>query len=234
MTTEKTTAEKKPMTPAEIGHLVKAFREDMGWSQETLAELTGLTVRTVQRVEAGEPSSPDTRRALARAFKIQDLDFFLKPNPVPTPEEIAEQKAKFERDNVVLDAKVVSGRDIVAMFSGGHSYHAMGAANLVELPKAAQDAFATISDFSRDCMDIAGDVPSREMLAYGDQLDEFMEELRDTGYCVAAAVRHTSLVNDSWENKKPLPWTIIYLLAAPIDRPPSKVVMPRNVGAGGF
>ena len=55
----------------------------MGWSQETLAELSGLTVRTIQRVEAGQTSSLDTRRALARGFEIPDTDVFLKSRPLP-------------------------------------------------------------------------------------------------------------------------------------------------------
>jgi len=234
MTTSHTAADKKPMSPAEVGLLVKAFRESMEWTQETLAELAKLTPRTVQRVEAGVPSSVDTRRALARAFQIPDMDIFLKPNPFPTPDEIAAQKAQFERDHVVLDAKVVSGRDITAMFSGGHSYHAMTAAALVELPKGAQDAFATITDFARDCMDVADVASNREMLEYGDQLDEFIEELKSTGYCLASAVRHTSLTSDSWADKKPLPWTILYLLTAPVAQPPSKIVIPRKLADIGF
>jgi transcriptional regulator with XRE-family HTH domain len=88
---------KPPMTPGEVGLLVKLYREAMEWSQETLAELSGLTVRTIQRVEAAQPSSLDTRRALARGFQIPDLDVFSKPNPFPTPEELEQQKADFDR-----------------------------------------------------------------------------------------------------------------------------------------
>ncbi len=62
---------KPPMTPAEVGFLVDVHRDAMEWSQETLVELSGLTVRTIQRVEAGQPSRLDTRRAIARGFKIR-------------------------------------------------------------------------------------------------------------------------------------------------------------------
>jgi len=40
---------------------IKLMRGIMEWPQETLEELSGLTVRTIQRVEAGQPSSIDTR-----------------------------------------------------------------------------------------------------------------------------------------------------------------------------
>lgn len=47
---------------------VKALRQSRGWSQEVLAELSGLSVRTIQRVERGEPASQDTITALAHVF----------------------------------------------------------------------------------------------------------------------------------------------------------------------
>jgi hypothetical protein len=45
-------------------------------------------VCTVQRVENGEPSSVDTRRALARAFKIENIDVFNKPHAFSSSEKI--------------------------------------------------------------------------------------------------------------------------------------------------
>lgn len=39
------------LTPAELGLCVRLFREMRQWSQEQLAEISGLNVRTIQRVE---------------------------------------------------------------------------------------------------------------------------------------------------------------------------------------
>ncbi len=36
----------RPMTSKEVGLVIRSYREAMGWSQETLAELSGLTART--------------------------------------------------------------------------------------------------------------------------------------------------------------------------------------------
>lgn len=66
-------------TPAELAKFVKTMRDMNKWSQATLAEIARVTERTIQRVENGEPSSLDTRRALARAFGFEDLDAFDKP-----------------------------------------------------------------------------------------------------------------------------------------------------------
>lgn len=85
----------QPYSP-ELAVLVKLYRELRKWSQEQLAEIAGLSTRTVQRVEEGLPASTDTRRALARAFDIEDIDVFNKAYTIPTAEQIAEEKARFE------------------------------------------------------------------------------------------------------------------------------------------
>ena len=66
------TQAKPPMTSEEIALLVNLYREAMEWSQETLAELSGLTVRTIQRVEAGQPSSIDARRCQVAPIGLLD------------------------------------------------------------------------------------------------------------------------------------------------------------------
>jgi transcriptional regulator with XRE-family HTH domain len=53
----------------EIG-IVKKLRLEHGWSQEQLAKVSGLSLRTVQRVEAGEPCSAESKLSLASTFDI--------------------------------------------------------------------------------------------------------------------------------------------------------------------
>lgn len=50
--------------------LVQKLRLQRGWSQEQLAELSGLSVRTVQRIERGLPASNETLKSLASVFEI--------------------------------------------------------------------------------------------------------------------------------------------------------------------
>lgn len=44
------------------------------WSQEELAELSGLSVRTVQRIENGDQPSLETLSALAAVFEVSVAD----------------------------------------------------------------------------------------------------------------------------------------------------------------
>jgi transcriptional regulator with XRE-family HTH domain len=74
----------RPRTPEMIGTLVREFRTRRSWSQAQLATITKISEKTIQRVEAGRPSSLDTQRALARAFELGDLDFFNRPVPQAT------------------------------------------------------------------------------------------------------------------------------------------------------
>ncbi len=48
---------------------IRKLREDRGWSQEDLAELSGLSVRTIQRVESGGRASLETLKCLAAVFE---------------------------------------------------------------------------------------------------------------------------------------------------------------------
>ena len=50
--------------------LIRKLREDKGTSQERLAEATGLSLRTIQRVEAGHRVGYASLRALAATFDV--------------------------------------------------------------------------------------------------------------------------------------------------------------------
>lgn len=50
--------------------LVQKLRLKRGWSQSQLAQASGLSTRTVQRVEAGYPASTETLKSLAAVFEV--------------------------------------------------------------------------------------------------------------------------------------------------------------------
>ena len=55
--------------------IVRKLRLQRGWSQDQLAELTGLSVRTVQRLERGNTPSLESARALAAVFEVDIATF---------------------------------------------------------------------------------------------------------------------------------------------------------------
>lgn len=49
---------------------LKTLRQERQWSQEQLAQLSGLNVRTIQRFEKGESVGLETLKSLAAVFEI--------------------------------------------------------------------------------------------------------------------------------------------------------------------
>jgi len=49
---------------------IQKLRLQRGWSQEQLAELTGLSVRTIQRIERGQGPSAESLKAIAAVLEV--------------------------------------------------------------------------------------------------------------------------------------------------------------------
>ncbi|MEN3110775.1 helix-turn-helix domain-containing protein [Uliginosibacterium paludis] len=65
---------------------IRRLREARAWSQEHLAEAAGLSLRTIQRVEAEGKASAETRLALAGAFGIPVAELSAGPAEIsPEP-----------------------------------------------------------------------------------------------------------------------------------------------------
>ncbi len=54
--------------------IVRKLRLENGWSQEHLAEISGLSIRTIQRVERGQKASLETIKSLAAVFEVDFYD----------------------------------------------------------------------------------------------------------------------------------------------------------------
>jgi transcriptional regulator with XRE-family HTH domain len=50
--------------------IVRKLRLKRGWSQSQLAEMAGVTARTIQRIEQGRRPSMETCKALASVFEV--------------------------------------------------------------------------------------------------------------------------------------------------------------------
>ncbi|WP_347985964.1 helix-turn-helix domain-containing protein [Methylomonas sp. AM2-LC] len=50
--------------------LIQKLRLKHGWSQQQLADLSGLSIRTIQRIERGQSASVESLKSLAAVFEI--------------------------------------------------------------------------------------------------------------------------------------------------------------------
>ncbi|MCJ8324226.1 MAG: helix-turn-helix domain-containing protein [Rhizobiales bacterium] len=74
---------------------LKHRRLEKGWSQEQLADITGLSARTVQRLEKGEKPSLETLKALAAGFKISSSELQKDFNAIKQPDNMTIAESKF-------------------------------------------------------------------------------------------------------------------------------------------
>lgn len=67
--------------------LVRTLRRERSWTQEQLALILGVDVRTVQRLEGGAMPSLETAQALASAFDCDARAFLGEPAATASPAE---------------------------------------------------------------------------------------------------------------------------------------------------
>lgn len=228
MTTAEKTQTARVLTPLELAAIVKVFREARKWSQEQLSEISKLSSRTIQRVEDGQASSVDTRRALAIAFGVEDIDVFNKPHTIPTDEELKAQKETFERDHVTLKAYPVSGgRELASLVSS----HVMDYSETTfELPPEAAEHYARLIDYYREYRDCADLYSETDKLGVYDEFQVALKALDRLSVTLCYATRMVTLKLDS--DAKPWTKSALYILACQKGKEPQEIVAPRAVSIG--
>lgn len=211
--------------PDELALLVTMHRRALGWTQETLAEITGLTVRTVQRVEKGETSSIDTRRALARGFKIEDIDAFNKPHTFRSTEQIKEEAEEFKRKHLTLAVTVATAGKQLADFVEQSTMRCFQQPDNVCSDVA--ERIAEIFDFLGDYREIADQYSFTQKLQVHATLDGHIGRLRDAGFSICYALRKTSIMGKDWVDKTPMPVGVAYAFAVKRGDEPKLVAVPK-------
>lgn len=82
---------------------VVAARKKKGLTQEELAEITNLTVRTIQRIESGESTPrPFTLKAIAAALDINFEDLqTAEPNPIDTATILEIDQLSYKQEEAI-------------------------------------------------------------------------------------------------------------------------------------
>ncbi len=218
------------MSPLLLAWWVKLLRESSDLSQEALAEASGLTTRTIQRVEAGEASNTTTRRALARGLGYEDPKCFEDPN---VARGIAELRADIERvqrdtllasypDKVFLPAtKVVTGEELgrLAEGAGAYSFHYDD-----QLNAKAKATAAALFDYLRDYGEVDELYSETDKLDVYAALGGFLEDLHKMGASAHSATRVARVVGQAWLDKTPLNIRMSYLVIDSSDKEIHEIV----------
>lgn len=231
MNATETTQQSRLLTPDELAFCIRAFREARQWSQEQLAEISRLNVRTIQRVEKGEAASLDTRRALASAFDFEDIDALNKPFHIPSAEQLKVAKEKFDREHVTLTAlPLTTGRQLAKLAEGCSMDLSEPA---FELPREAAEEFATLVDYLRDYRDCADVYSETQKLEIYDELQAHIDALQAQGVSLRYAERKLQMKWGSDQpDGKPVPVTALYVMAFPLGKEPEQFATPKSCRIG--
>ncbi len=143
------------LEPKLLGFWTRCIRETAQWSQEALAASSNLDVRTIQRIEAGKPSSLTTRRSLARGLGYDNRDIFDDPKFIQTVHKLLDgfqeaHRNEFEKqfpDHVSVKTTVVSSGEALGRIvecSEAYVFHSDD-----EISAEAKQVSATIFDYLR-------------------------------------------------------------------------------------
>jgi transcriptional regulator with XRE-family HTH domain len=96
--------------------MIKKLRASKGWSQEQLAQFSGLSVRTIQRIERGHNAGLESLKCLAAVFdtdisklqngKIHGGELFLGANPI-LPVISVHDTAKFYEEKLGFEIEIL-------------------------------------------------------------------------------------------------------------------------------
>jgi len=83
---------------------VQKLRIENGWSQERLAQISGLSLRTIQRIESGNTAGLESLNCLAAAFDTDIANLRQEPKMTDSkPAETSAPSAPTRDENEALD-----------------------------------------------------------------------------------------------------------------------------------
>ncbi len=141
------------LDPKLLGFWARCVREAQHLSQEALAEAAGITVRTVQRFEAGAGVQIGSRRSLAKALGYDDQDIFDDPKFAATVFGFIDDLKAFKQeqvddqhpDQMRLPAQLVSCGEEAIRFAQGNDAALFDIS--ADLNRETKEIAATFADY---------------------------------------------------------------------------------------
>jgi transcriptional regulator with XRE-family HTH domain len=163
-----------------VSQRVKRLRIERAWSQEQLAQISGVNVRTIQRLENGAKVSMETLKAIAAGFGIDVREL--------TEEQTSSPKGKGPK--VLFVPKMTSGNDLCSVIqdTDGHQFQ--------NDELETNEEVALVGNFLQDASDSGSIWSNMEPLARveaGYRFTNMIKELEKYGLWVFASKKKTYL-----------------------------------------
>lgn len=164
---------------AYIAKQVKFIRRHLGMTQDNLAEASGLSLRTIEKVESGRHRPEEqTLRSIARVAGV-DVAYFDKPDPAEEARLEAQLERALRKTVVTPVTPIRTEKDFLDAFQEpmGFKYDTSSVKDSPALDNAAQ-----MCDWISDVMNGWTDVSFTDRLAMARQFVELCGELEKCGY----------------------------------------------------
>lgn len=177
------------MSLAHLAQFVKNSRTERSWTQQQLADITATDIRTIQRIEAAAPCSPETMMALASAFEI-DVTFLIGVKNLDDSvlNEIAQtaMQEELKKQGLVLHhlLKIEHPKEICNIFASCQAHSIEYMENLTaEQRKVFADFAADIEDYT----DIYSEFSIHQRLETEDHFQQHLQNLKHCGLAAFGA-----------------------------------------------
>ncbi len=231
----------KPITllePKLLGFWVRCIRQAQHMSQDALAAVSGVDIRTIQRMEAGNIVNVTTRRCIARGLGYENPDAFDDPEFGLEVHGLLEgmhaiQQKAFERQNpdrVRVKAERVLNGEALGRFADAANAVSLNADDGIS--QEAKEVAAALFDYVRDLIDVRDDASFSDKLGFNEYLGTMLRELEGFGTVTYSAFRSVKMTGENWTDKTPLQLTIGYLTVVPAREVLEEMFVPRRVRLG--
>jgi transcriptional regulator with XRE-family HTH domain len=155
---------------------IRRLRLERAWPQDHLADVSGLSYCTIQRIEATGKAGMESIRALANAFEIDSSELL---RPVPKVSDGRSLKAKSDVPRFLV--RITSGADLFAILGGAHA----GSVENEELKSEAE--VEIVGSFLQEMSDLGemwSELEPGERVRQVFEFTQKLKELDDAGFVV--------------------------------------------------
>jgi len=151
--------------------LLKKLRKEKAWPQDQLAEISGLSLRTIQRIEKTGNASLESKKAIASAFGIKTNELDENENNSAITDEEAEN----------FYFRVENGTKLTEVIGGAYAYR-MNHDN----PKTEEEAelLARSIQTIQDWGEIWSDIEAGDRVKASFDLTQLITELEEKGFWI--------------------------------------------------
>ena len=204
--------------PGTLANNIRMLRKGRHWSQEELARVSDVDVRTVQRAEAGRPLEVETLKAIAAAFDTT-IEFLQI-----SPDEIVAAVDQFRKDHKIIEMHVPTRTsDLGSLIAGADAYLLE---RIGELTESQLDQIAEFEATLHDYVDIWRDLQATDRREVEKNLFDYLASLTTSGVKLSFGTEKMAV---QFGTGQPMRMCVLYVAAAHGAEPILAMVRPKDM-----